>query len=266
MVFKECIVTTLKFLLNFCYLAFALNRIALISREHGQMTKFFSEVAIWKYALVSMFISLSFSWIKYFKYSINFGQEELNFPIWNELDISTPAANLPYILDFYLIFNVISDLINYLVFVIVCFSVDLRMLLELNSVVKESIERIKSMGSNDKQFEKKKSDLEDAVHKNIRMVVLNTSIGLLFKLPLVFLPLVNTIAVFFYKDMTMRSKNPSFDRFYTFLFESNFYSLIQDTTELFFLISLSIQYFIYRKFDTKFREVSKKSNTQKSIQ
>lgn len=55
------------------------------------------------------------------------------------------------------------------------------------------------MGTNEKQLEKKKSDLEDAVNKNIRMVVLNTAIGLLFKLPLVFLPLVNTIAQFFIK-------------------------------------------------------------------
>ena len=107
--------------------------------------------------------------------------------------------------------------------------------------------------SNEKLFEKKKSELEDTMNKSIRMVVLNTTIGLLIKLPLIFLPLVNTIAEFFYKNIKMRSKNPSFDRFYTQLFDTNSYSLIQDSTELLFLISLSIQYFIYKKFDSKFK-------------
>ena len=196
-----------------------------------------------------------FSWIKFFKYSINFGQDELDFPILNEFDISTPTAILPLILDFYMIFNVISDLINYLVFVILCFLVDLKMLFKLKSTVRETLERIKSMGSNEKQIEKKKSDLANAVNKNVKMVLLNTSIGLLFKLPIVCLPLINTIAQFFYKDIESRSKNPSFDRLY---------SLLQNVTELLFLISLTIQYFIYRKFDSKFKEVSNTKPAKKN--
>ena len=128
-----------------------------------------------------VFTGISFSWIKYFKYSINIGQGELNYPIWNERDIATPFAVLPPIMDFYMIFNVISDLFNYLVFVIVCFCVDLNMLVRLRSTVNESIERIKKIGSNEKQMEKKKSELEDTMNKSIQMVVLNTSIGLLFE-------------------------------------------------------------------------------------
>ena len=148
MVFKECFVTALKFMSNFSYLAFALIRISLIGQKQSKITEFMSNLAIWKYLLGSLLISLAFSWIKYFKYSINYGQEDLNFPIWNELDISTPLVILPRIMDFYRIFNCISDLINYLVFVIICFLYDLKMLLKLKSTVRESIKRIKSMGSN----------------------------------------------------------------------------------------------------------------------
>ena len=125
------------------------------------------------------------------------------------------------------------------------------------------------MGSNEKQFEKKKSELEETMKRNIRMVILNTSIGLILKLPLVFLPLVNTIAKFYYKDFNMRYKNLAFDHFYFQLFEADFYSLIQDFTELLFLISLSIQFFIYKKFDQKFKEATfypppvKNTNSQK---
>ena len=215
-----------------------------------------SELTTWKYVLFSLIISVAFSWIKYFKYSINFGHGELNYPIWNELDISTPFSILPSILDFYLVFNVISDLLNYLVFVILCFCVDLNMLIRLRSTVKESIERIKSIGSNIKQMDKKKSELEDTMNKCIRMVIVNTSIGLLFKLPLVFLPLINTIAKFYYKDVNKRYNNLVFDRFYTQLFEAGFYSLFQDFTELLYLISISIQFFIYKKFDKKIKEAT----------
>ena len=256
MIFKESIVITLRFMSNLCYIAFAFCRISLISQNNGAFIKFLSKLPIWKYALFSLVISLTFSWIKYFKYSINFSQGELNYPIWNERDISTLGADLPGILDFYMVFNVISDLLNYLVFVIVSFCVDLAMLVKLRSTVNESLERIKKMGSNDKQMEKKKSDLEETMKKSIRMVVLNTSIGLVFKLPLVFLPLVNTIAKFYYKDHNNRYRNLDFDHFYALLFESDFYVLIHDSTELLYLISVTIQFFIYKTFDKKFKEAT----------
>ena len=213
--------------------------------------------------LFSLVISLVFSWIKYFKYSINFGLGELNYPIWNERDISNsrlmenPEASFSPIFDFYMIFNVISDLFNYLVFVFLCFLVDIGMLIKLRSTVNESIERIKSIGLSEKQMETKKSEMEVTMKKSIRMVVVNTSISFLFKLPFVFLPLVNAIANFYYKHIdhiNHRHRNPAFDRFYTHLFETDFSSLIQDSTELLYLISISIQYFIYKKFDKKFKE------------
>ena len=118
-------------------------------------------------------------------------------------------------------------------------------------------------GSNEKQMEKKKSELEDTMKKSIRMVIVNTSIGLMFKLPLVFLPLVNTIARFYYKDYvykilggTRKNNYLAFDSFYTQLFETDSYILVQDLTELLYLISISIQFFIYKKFDKKFKEAN----------
>ena len=92
------------------------------------------------------------------------------------------------------------------------------------------------------------------MNKSIRMVIVNKSIRLIFKLPLVFLPLINAYANFYYKDIDTRHRNLGFDRFYTQLFETDFYSLIKDLTELLFLITISIQYFIYKKFDKKFKE------------
>ena len=50
------------------------------------------------------------------------------------------------------------------------------------------------------------------------------------------------------------------------LLDSNLYSLIQDISELFFLISILIQYLIYKKFDSKFKEVSIKSIAAKKAQ
>ena len=71
-IFKEFLVTMLRFMLNFTYVAFALNRINLIGREHGKLVTFMYEIGVKKYIGISFLISSSLSWIKGFKYQINY--------------------------------------------------------------------------------------------------------------------------------------------------------------------------------------------------
>ena len=87
MVAKEYLVITKRFLSNLCYIAFAFCRISLIGRDHNAFIKFMSELTIWKYILVSLAISLAFSWIKYFKYSINFDYGEMNYILFGMKEI-----------------------------------------------------------------------------------------------------------------------------------------------------------------------------------
>ena len=79
-IFTECFVTMFKFMCNFAYVAFALNRISLIGKDHGKLVKFISKVGIEKYIVVTLLISSLLSWIKGLKY------EETTFTLNRILD------------------------------------------------------------------------------------------------------------------------------------------------------------------------------------
>ena len=81
MVFKECFVTAFRFMLNFSYVAFALNRISLIGKDHGKLVQFMSDVGVKTYLTVCFLISCGCSVVKYFKYEINFDKPETSYNI-----------------------------------------------------------------------------------------------------------------------------------------------------------------------------------------
>jgi hypothetical protein len=153
---------------NFCYVAFAINRIKLIGREHSSFVEYMSKVKISKYIKVSLFISVCFSFEKYFKYHINFENPESNYPISNELDIFTVCVQKSAILDFYFIFSAISDLVNYVVFVFACIIIDVVMIVKLRSVLKDHLEKFKSMSASSSNLESKASECEAVFHTALK--------------------------------------------------------------------------------------------------
>ena len=245
-IFKECFVTLFRFMCNFTYVAFALNRISLIGKDHGKIVTLISEAGITKYIIITLITSLSLSWIKYFKYEVNYFYPYLNFPMSNELSIVLAISNS--FKDFYFIFNVLSDLINYFVFVVICVIIDICMVVQLRRILIEKVKKSEFM----KQNQTKSAEFEEVVNKAIKMVVLNSSIGIFFKFPVIIIPLLNVCADFYYKNNTFRQKHLNFGEFYTMLLDNGFYGLIQDASAFFFALSLSIQFFIYYRFDKKF--------------
>ena len=249
-IFKECFVTVFRFMCNFTYIAFALNRISLIGKDHGKIVTFMSEAGIKKYIGITLFISLLLSWVKYFKFEVNYFYPNSNFPMSNELNIAQGESNS--FNDVYFIFNAISDLVNYLVFVVICVMIDIFMVLKLRRVLAvKSKKGGKSMSQNQEQT--KNVEFEEAVNKAIKMVVLNSLIGIFFKLPVSFIPLLNVLAEFYYKNIGDKYLFIYFIEFYSVLLDSGFYPLIQDLSHFFFNLSLSIQMFVYYRFDKKFR-------------
>jgi len=65
------------------------------------------------------------------------------------------------------------------------------MVVKLRKTLNEKLEKSASLNLSSKQLEVKKKENEDASNKAVSMVVINTLIGLLFKLPLCILPLIN---------------------------------------------------------------------------
>jgi hypothetical protein len=108
--------------------------------------------------------------------------------------------------------------------------------------------------TNSQKYEAKKKENEDAVSQIIKMVLINTAIGILFKLPSSFISIVNLYAAFYYQNYENIFKAPGFGEFNLFLTKSGFSILIIDIYEFLFFISISIQFFIYKRFDKKFLE------------
>ena len=266
-IFKEVIVTLLKFMCNFTYVAFALNRIALIGKDHSKLVKFISELDIKVYTLVCFLISSSLSWIKYFKYQVNYFEPNLNYPISNEFDIMFMVDNIikfykkyknkfsSYLISYelYFIYNSISDLINYVIFVIICILIDVLMVVRMKRTLEEKLKWY-DKETNLQKYETKKKENENAVNKLIKMVVINTVLAVLSKLPNSFMSIVNLYAAFYYRYFYNQFTAPVFGEFYSYLLDSGFYSLLIDIYEFLFVVSISIQFFIYMRFDKKFLE------------
>ena len=267
MVFKECFITAFRFMCNFSYVAFSLNRISLIGKDHGKLVQFISQVGVKTYLTVCFIMSCGFSVVKYFKYEINYDQPETSYPISNEHDLSsihrTHISN-----DGVIIANSIFDVLNYIVFEVITFIIDIYMLVLLKRTLDEKLRKSEKLfGKNEQsKLENMKKENEDAINKVIKMVVLNTAISLLFRLPIAFIPVVNIFAEFYYKNYLNQFKHPKFGEFYSFLLDSGFYDFILECSDLFFTLSLFIQLFMYSHFDKKFniavgRLFCKDSNT-----
>ena len=250
---------------NFTYIAFALNRIALIGKDHSKIVKFISKLDIRIYIIVTFLISSSLSWIKFFKYNVNYSEPHLNYPILNDFDIIKMSdynldmkflkiylvSYIPY--KVYFIYNSIADVINYVIFVIVIISIDIIMLIRMKRILLEKLKWY-DQENNKLKYDEKKKENEDAVNKLIKMIVINTAIGIIFKLPSSFLSIVNLYAVFYYQNYKRIFLKPNFGEFYLFLFDTGLYKLIVDIYEFLFVVSIAIQFFIYKRFDKKFLE------------
>ena len=131
-------------------------------------------------------------------------------------------------------------------------SIDIYMVVQLRKVMDEKLKKIESLYSKSKEkIENTMKENDDAMNKAIKMVVINTAIGLLFKMPVSFIPVINVYAEFYYKNFNDRYTRPAFGRFYLYLFDNGFYGQISDLTDFLFIVSISIQPFIYKRFDKK---------------
>ena len=126
------------------------------------------------------------------------------------------------------------------------------MVVQLRRTLEEKTKKSETMNQT-KQNDTKKAENDKAIKKAIKMVVLNSVIGIFFKLPASFIPLLNVVAEFYYKNKINKYNHPDFGELYSMLLNTELYSLIQDISYFLYTLSLSIQIFIYIRFDKKFK-------------
>ena len=119
--------------------------------------------------------------IKFFFYKINYGSIFPDFPKFYEYSFLfqfsfTNSQNVVFIFLF------LSDFLNYFVFLFVHLSVDVGMLVRLRRILNEKLEKSKAFATKE-QLEKRKTENEAALNNAVRMVFLNTTVHIVFKLP-----------------------------------------------------------------------------------
>lgn len=125
--------------------------------------------------------------------------------------------------------------------------------MNIERTLNEKIQKQEEMLKNSENKENKRKENEEIIKKVIKMVVINTTIAIVLKMPSSFLPIVNLYAEFFFRNFNERYKNPTFGEFYVRFTDDEFYSSIQDFSTFLYCLSLSIQLFIYLVFDKKFK-------------
>lgn len=92
--------------------------------------------------------------------------------------------------------SVISDLINYFVFVVIILVIDIVMVVRLRRTLDDKKKRfaVERPTNNKDEKSKKKSDSDEPVKQAIRMVVLNTALSVVFKMPLTLNSLIVMLA------------------------------------------------------------------------
>lgn len=256
-IFKESLITALRFMSNFAYVAFALNRISLIGKNHGRIVRFFSEVNIKAYTIATSFISIALSVVKGFRYKINYDHSEQSYPIQFEQDI---WLKFSWDRDAYVIVNCICDILNYVVFVAIHIGIDIFLVVKLKNTLEQRKQKLISAaltidptkGVGEKQEKAKKKESEDSVNQAIKMVVLNTTLSTLLKLLLSFIPVINVIAEFYYK-LSIPETYPGFGTFYGAINNLGIYELIPVLADFLFTMFISVQLFVFIKFDRKIK-------------
>jgi hypothetical protein len=261
---QDVLMTALQFMNSFTYIGFAFNRISLIGKDHNKLVKFMSELGIKKYIGVTIIISIGLSINKFFKYDINIEDSFQSYPI--SLEYMSREEKDSENLIFYIL-NFISDIFNYFIFLIVNFAIDIGMIVKLKQTLKERLENFKAY-STIAQQEKKKTDNETVLDNAISMVILNTSINLLLKLPTSFYSFIYLYYGIYRQYNVVYSSDRNFERFIKRIcIDSDFCEMLLKLSEFLYLISISIQLFFYKHYDKKFHIASKrKFGSKKSIQ
>lgn len=151
----------------------------------------------------------------------------------------------------YFVINLISDILNYVVFVIFNISIDAYMLVCFKITLKEKskwFENAKEKVCTTRDS-KKISEMTEAMNNAIRMVVLNSLFNFFFKSPLAIIPFINAIVSFYYKSKLFWNGFYSIDIFFVKSKTFEFYDMIEHLADWLFLILISCQLLFYYRFD-----------------
>lgn len=238
-VFVEFISSVLKMLSNFSYLGFLITRSSLIGKNHGKFIQIFSKVSVVKFTSVSLLISVAFSIVKLFRYQVNTFNTKLDYPMpfeQNYNNIYSPGFEIK--IRLISIFNAVSDLINYILFIVFNLILDIFLLVKLKATLTGRIN-----GSSNNQ---------DVLNHAIISVVSYTLFSILFKVPASIKSVFDSAS--FNSEIANLSAYRQINYFYDlFCIYCRICPVFELFSYLLFVFSISCNIFFYFMFDTRFK-------------
>ena len=177
-IFVELFGNYFRFVSNLFYIAFLMNRLSLIGKDHSKFTKFMSETKVVHYSIFCLILGFIVTFVKVFRFKANFYQYNLDYP--TNFSFDQVSSNHTLVIVF-LVFNSICDILNGSVFLIFCLVIDICLAVSLKNTILTKEEKVKSMKLvND---DKKNNENIDAINRAVLLVVLNSLINFTCKLP-----------------------------------------------------------------------------------
>ena len=263
---QNVLITALKFMNSFTYIGFAFNRISLIGKDHNKLVKIMSGIGIKKFIGISLFISIGLTVIKFFEYDINHASALDTYPISYDYSITndyTKNANIVFY-----ILNFISDILNHFVLLLVNLAIDIGMIIKLKQTLNERFEKFKEYSTAD-QLEKKKTENENVFDNAISMVILNTTLNLLLKLPASLYSLIYLwYSYYLIHNIPFVWENFTLERFFKrYFIDANLSGLLLKLSQFLYLLSISLQFVFYKHYDKKLNSaIKKKFGSKKNVQ
>ena len=150
-IFGEYFSNVFRLAANFTYVQFALNRLSLIGKDHGKLVTKASEMTVSQFIARIIIPCLFLPVVKIFRYFPNSYRIEAEYPIPIGYYFSYLSSSLLFV---YMAFNILFDILNYIVFLLVNFVIDVNLAIQIKQAIDEK-EKNKSISSKNSENKKK---------------------------------------------------------------------------------------------------------------
>jgi hypothetical protein len=242
----------MKICANVTYILMNVNRYMLIGRDHNRALQFISELTPKTVNIFLLLFSGLLSIVKPFQYQINYYLDSFDYPIVID-PVQSGYFSLAKAVN--TIFSFFLDFTNSFLFCILSLIIEVVIVNKLKKELKEKEERMAGMSSGHtlqqnttlsarSRHRKKQNESIKVEQKAILMTFINSFLNFTLRLPEIFIP-VYLISETFYSKSSW------------FLYMCAYLSICEiliDMIGLFFIISSSVNYFIFYYFNKKFKE------------
>ena len=240
-IFGEFFCTVFTMISNFGYVGYLLSRLSLVGKDHSRLIRFFSKPAIVYYIIASTIISVALSIVKIFRYQVNEFDLNQDYPIPFDRNFNNIfSPNFATKARLVNIFNAVSDLTNYFVFILIFIILDIVLLMKLRKTFSE---RMKSnVATNTSQ-----------IVFRIKILVVSFAIySVLLKLPASLKSIFDSIHL--NNKIYLTFTDSHFDYLYEwYCVYARYCPTYEKLTSNLFIISISTNIFFYYLFDNNFK-------------